>query len=415
MTQTQAQAPPATAAPPAPADRAEDVPRLLDRLQVLVVVACVLFGVLAALLQILSWQANGRAADNTEQVVRVQQIQSLLLRADALATNSYLVGGLEDPDARAEYDAAIDGVLRLVADAAEAQPADRKVLADLNAAVTTYTTAVTQARDYNRQQFPIGIAYLNDAGSSLRNTALPITKALADTNSDRAVDEMGGQHPFWLLLVGILVLGLLYVANRHVARRFHRRYNVGLVVAGVVVALVTVVVAGHAQVKARDNGDLRDGSYATAVDEATTRTAANNAKAIESQGLINRGSGSSVYEPKWDEQAAIVVDHASPNTLPLWEAYAAAHEAVRKADDAGEWDAAVDLATTTSTGSATELLDQVDASAEKVSAAAGAEAAEGFRSGSALSVLLIVLTGLAALVAAFAASRGIGVRRREYS
>ena len=347
--------------------------------------------------------------------MRVQEIQSLLLRADALATNSYLVGGLEDPDARAEYDAAIDGVLRLVADAAEAQPADRKVLADLNAAVTTYTTAVTQARDYNRQQFPIGIAYLNDAGRSLRNTALPITQALADTNSDRAVDEMGGQHPFWLLLVGLLALALFFVANRQVARRFHRRYNVGLVVAAAIVALVTVLVAGHAQVKHSDNNDLREGAYDTAVDEATARTSANNAKAIESQGLINRGSGDSVYEPKWDEQAAIVEDHASQDTLALWGEYVDAHDAVRKADDAGDWDAAVALATDTSDGSATALLDQVDASAAKVSADAGAEAAEGFRSGAALSVLLIVLTGLAALVAAFAASRGIGVRRKEYS
>ena len=90
-----------------------DTPRLLNRLQVLAVTACVLFGVVAALLQVLAWQANGRAADNTEQVVRVQEIKSLLLRADALATNSFLVGGLEPAEARAEYDDAIDDVLRL--------------------------------------------------------------------------------------------------------------------------------------------------------------------------------------------------------------------------------------------------------------------------------------------------------------
>ncbi len=53
-----------------------DTPRLLNRLQVLAVTACLLFGVVAALLQVLAWQANGRAADNTEQVVRVQEIKS---------------------------------------------------------------------------------------------------------------------------------------------------------------------------------------------------------------------------------------------------------------------------------------------------------------------------------------------------
>ncbi len=65
-----------------------DTPKLLNRLQVLAVTASLIFGVLAALLQVLAWQADGRAADNTEQVVRVQEIESLMLRADALATNT---------------------------------------------------------------------------------------------------------------------------------------------------------------------------------------------------------------------------------------------------------------------------------------------------------------------------------------
>ncbi len=209
--QAAAAAPPPQAAPAAapaptgqvvasPADRrfTENVPQLLNRLQAVAVATCLVFGVLAAVVQVLSMQANGRAADNTEQVVRVQQIQSLLLRADAIATNSYLNDGLEPAEARAEFDDAIDTTLRLITDAADAQPADRAVLADLNAAVATYTATVAQARDYNRQQLPIGIAYLNSADAGLRADALPITQALADTNSERAVDEMGGQHPIWL-------------------------------------------------------------------------------------------------------------------------------------------------------------------------------------------------------------------------
>ena len=44
--------------------------------------------------------------------MRVQDIQTSLLRADALATNAFLVGGLEPAEQRAEYDEAIDDVLR---------------------------------------------------------------------------------------------------------------------------------------------------------------------------------------------------------------------------------------------------------------------------------------------------------------
>lgn len=411
---------PATPAVPAPAaasarDLTEDVPRLLNRLQVLAVAACVLFGALAAILQVLSWQANGRAADNTEQVVRVQQIQSLLLRADAVATNSYLVGGLEPAAARAEYDESIETVLRLVADAAEAQPADRRVLADLNTAISSYTTSVAQARDYNRQQLVIGIAYLNDARTAMRSDVLPITEALADANAERATDEMGGQSPLWLLLAGAVALGALVVVNRQVAQRFHRRYNVGLVVAAVIVAAVTLATAWHAQSEHNDNESLQAGEYAAAVDAASARTAANNAKAIESLGLVNRGSGESVYEPLWQDQAEIVRDTADALTLMDWEAYVEAHAAIRDADDGGDWDAAVALATDTADGSATALLDQVDASAALEAETNGAQAAEGFRSGGSFSLVLIVVTGLGALIAAFAASRGIGTRRREYA
>lgn len=392
----------------------EDTPRLLNRLQVLAVAALVAFGAVAAVLQVLSWQAQGRAADNTEQVVRVQQIQSELLRADALATNSYLAEGLESAESRAEYDASIDTVLRLVADAADAQPADRQVLADLNTVVSSYATSVAQARDYNRQQLVIGIAYLNQAGRVLRGEALPITQALVDANADRAVDEMDGQSPVWLFWTGVAAIAVLYVVNRQIARRFRRRWNVGILVAALVTGLTTIVVAWHALAEQSGNDDIGGGAYQAAVDEASARTAANNAKAIESLGLVNRGSGSA-YEDQWNPQADIVEASASDETLASWFAYVDAHQAIREADDRGDWAAAVELARSTEPGSATAALDAVDASAAAVAEQRGAEAADGFRSGGTLSLVLVMVTGAAALIAAYAASRGIGTRRREYA
>lgn len=393
----------------------ENVPRLLNRLQAAAVATCLLFGVLAAVVQVLSWQAAGRAADNTEQVVRVQQVQSLLLRADAIATNSYLYDGLEPGDARAEYDAAIDGALRGITDAADAQPADRAVLADLNAAVSAYTTTVAQARDYNRQQLPIGIAYLNDAGTSLRADALPIVEALVAANSGRAEDEMRGQHPFWLLALGLLAVAALLWANAQVARRFKRRFNVGLMTAAVVVGAITLVAVAHAVLKNDDDEATRDGAYRTAVDEATARTSANNAKAFESLGLVNRGSGSTVWEPLFEQQSETVVDTASPRTAALWQDYLDRHAELRADDDAGRWDDAVAKATEAGDGTVTAALDAVDDNAAAVVEESGAEAADGFREGGALSVALALLTLLGAAFAAAAAARGIAQRRQEYS
>lgn len=410
----------ATPGAPAPAADAEarlrdDVPRLLNRLQVLAVAACVVFGVLAAVVQVMSWQADGRAADNTEQVVRVQEIQSQLLRADAVATNGYLVEGLESPEQRAAYDEAIDRVLALVAEAAEAQPADRAALADLNQTVTAYTTAVSQARDYNRQRLPIGIAYLNDAGTTLRSDALPVVRALVDANSDRAVDEMEGQHPWWLLGLGALAVVALFLVNRTIAQRFHRRVNVGVGVAAVLVAVTTLVAAAHAQSKASDNDDTRAGTYRTAVDEASARSAANDAKAAESLGLVNRGSGAVFEESTFAPAAEQVQKAASPRTLRLWNEYLAQHQRIRDLDQAGRWEDAVALATSTDPGAPTALLDETDANADRVTTEAAAAASDAFRSGGVVALLLVALTLLAGLAAAGAATWGVNQRRREYA
>ena len=392
----------------------EDVPRLLNRLQVIAVATCVLFAVAATVVQLVSWQASGRAADNTEQVVRVQQIQTSLLRADAVATTAFLVGGLEPAEARATYDEAIDDVLRLITDAAEAQSADRAVLADLNVEVRAYTTAVAQARDYNRQNFVIGIAYLNSAGDALRADALPIVQALVDANSERAVDEMEGQHPIWLLVIGILAVLALMLVNREIARRFHRRFNVGVVGAALGVGLLTVIVVVHAVNKGGDHADTRAGSYTTAVSEASARTAANDAKAQESQGLINRGSGAA-YEELFDEAAAVVEANASRGTLRLWNEYVALHQQVRALDNRGDWDAAVALATSTEADAPSAALDEVDAVAAGIVDEAADEATYAFGAGGILSVVLALLTLLGGLVAAGAATWGINQRRREYS
>ncbi|WP_193610233.1 hypothetical protein [Nocardioides lijunqiniae] len=403
----------AIAGHPAPA-AVEDVPRLLNRLQVLAVSVCVVFGVLAALLQLLAWQASGRAADNTEQLVRVQQIQSSLFRADALATNAFLVGGLEDAEQRVEYDAALDQALRQITDAADAQPADRKVLADLNTEVAAYATAITQARDNNRQGFPIGSNYLQQAGAELRADAVPILQGLSDANTERAQDEMDGQNTLPLFLVGLAAVAALWWVNRQLARRFRRRVNVGVAVAALAVTVVTLVaVVVSAGISGKHDG-LRDGSLTRAIDESTARTAANDAKAEESLRLIARGSGPAA-EPRWQERAAVVNDKASGETRPLWQDYVALHDEVVARDDEGDWNAAVGLATSTDAGSASAALTAFDQASQQLVSDAAESTSDSLRSGGVLAWLLMAVTLLVGLGSAGAVAWGVNQRRKEYA
>lgn len=437
MTQAPQQAPapaagPAVAAPPAPATPATaattgtataatsaraasiDVPNLLNRWQVIAVAACVLFAVLTSALQLLGWQANRSAADNTEQLVRVQSIQSTLFRADAIATTSFLVGGLERPEQRQAYDEAIDQVTRQIAEAAEAQPADKEVLAALNSVVNRFTNTNTQARDNNRQGFPVGAEYLRGASTQLRAEAQPLLTALTDANSARAEDELGAQHPWLMLLPGAVALTLLWWVNTQLAATFRRRFNVGIGAAFVVVGVLTLVAVAAASNQSGANDDLRDGSYRVAVNEATARTAANDAKSNESRRLGAQGSGA-VFEEGWQAAAAIVDAQASPRTLPLWQTYADLHTQVVAIEESGKYDEAVALATTVEAAGPTAALDAFDEASQALVEQTATDTTDRLRSGNSINLFLAALSLLLGLGAAGLATWGIAQRRREYA
>lgn len=426
MSQTatpQAAPPPAAAAPavspaaaPAPAGKGHvDTPALLNRWQLIGMTVAIVFGIVSALVQFLGWQADGRAADDTEQLVRVQKIQSSLLSADALATNAFLVGGLEDSGQRAKYDETIDAVFALITEAADAQPADKDVLADLNVAVNDYANAVTGARSANRQGFPVGAEYLSSARTELDATAGPILTALVDANTDRAEAAMDGQHPFWLLLIGIAAVVVLFLLNRQLAQAFRRRFNKGLAMAAVIVLAVTALAVFGAFLRDTSNDDLRDNEFAAAVSLAKTRTAANDAKATESLRLIKRGNGA-VFEEQWEASADQVEKGlARADAVADWQAYTEAHAAIVAKDDAGKWNDARILATSLEEDGATQHFSAFDAALADATDENAKAATDDLQSGRNIALAFSVLTVLLGVAAAVAVARGIGERRREFA
>ena len=130
-----------------------------------------------------------RGGENAAQLVRIQAIHTNLVRADADATNAFLVGGLEPADQRADYTSSMAQASRLIAEAAKAQPADGPALGALNSSVLTYAGLIEQARATNRQALPVGAQYLRVASSGLRSDALPILDALVKANDARVSAE----------------------------------------------------------------------------------------------------------------------------------------------------------------------------------------------------------------------------------
>ncbi len=347
--------------PPSPS-AVVSTPRRLRRLGTALVVLGVVFGVLAALTFVLMVTALGRASASTAQLIRVQQIQTNLLAADATATNAFLVGGLEPPAQRQAYDDAINAATTGITEAAEAEPADEQALSRLNEELVAYVALIEDARANNRQGFPVGAQYQRTASATLRADALPLLDNLVTANAQRAESQMGVWPIAILAVAGLGALAALVLAQVWLARRFRRRVNPG-VVAATVVVLVTWVIGLIAvgATGAAVNG-IKDGSFADVNAVATARIQGFNAKSNESLTLIARGSGAA-FEKAWTESAAQVTTSLADSSPPLrtpWDAYAAVHRQIRTLDDSGQWDQAVRLATGTGEGSSNATFGAFD-------------------------------------------------------
>ena len=396
-------------------------PSLLARWRIGVTAACLLALALTTTMLVLSWEATRSAASGTEQLVRVQQIKVNLLRADALATNAFLVGGLEPDSQRAAYQQALVDTQKSIADAAEAQPADRQALAALNAAVLSYAQDMELAGANNRQGFPVGQAYLTVASNGLRSTALPIVDNLVTASQQRTTDDMKTPDAGFVDLPALFGIIVLVLANRWLARRFRRRVNVGVAVASAIVLLggVAAFAVTYAQSSANDRLTEPAGAYTRVVLGATARSAGNDAKAQESLRLINRGQGAA-FEAAWKKDAAVVTgpryQGSGIEDIPtLWQAYADGHAKIVALDDQGDWDEAVALATSTAADSPGAAFAAFDDYAAQAVDSAATEAVDALRQRLTLLLAVAALVAVAGLVAAAAAWRGVTARLEEYA
>ena len=404
--------------PTAGAGNVRDTPDLLRRLSLVLVVTGVLVSLLGTLGLVLLERTLSRAQDDTAQLIRVQKIETDLLVADASATNTFLVGGLESPQRRDAYEQALAEVGSLVAQAARAQPADGAALAALNTKVLDYAATVESARANNRQGFPVGAQYLRQASASLRSDALPVADALVAANAQRAGSAMSTAWGWPPLLAAALGLAVFVVAQVWLARRFHRRINPGLLT-GTLVLAVLLISSAVALIALTGSVRLtRDDTFDDVNRVAAARIQANLAKSSESLTLIARGSGQA-YEQSWQSSSKAVETSLGPMrdaglVLQDWRAYATTHQQVRTLDDGGRWDDAVTLATGDGKDSANARFAPVDATLASILQGSGEATASSLgrhRPGLVVGIVLALLAGLAA---AWAGRRGVAARLREY-
>ncbi|MEP7192214.1 MAG: hypothetical protein ABI903_05055 [Actinomycetota bacterium] len=365
-----------------------------------------------------------RAGENAAQLVRIQAIHTNLVRADADATNSFLVGGLEPASQRASYTSSMDQASALIAQAAKAQPADGPALGALNTSVLTYAGLIEQARATNRQALPVGAQYLKLASSGLRSDALPILDELVKANDARVRAEFDTARGASTALITSGVLALLVLVGGMVwlSRRTHRYVNAPLAAATVAILVTLVVgVIVLASVGSRV-ATVRDGSYAATLATATSRIAAFDAKSNESLTLIARGSGTA-FEKTWQSSSKVVTDQSAAagrlssdatGLSGLWKSYADTHVKIRAADDDGQWDSAVQLAIGSGPASANATFNAFDTGSGAALTSSSRSASDSLDAPRTWLVLIGWLGLLVGIAAAISAWWGVSLRLEEY-
>lgn len=393
---------------------------------VAVVVGGLLFGIGSYGALVLRSSAIADARNHAAQLVRLQAIRSSLSQADAAATNAFLVGGLEPADQRASYDDGIARATASIAAASSGSSSDAPKLAEINQVLARYAGLIESARANNRQGFPVGAAYLRQAGNLLRTDALPQLLELVSAEENhitRAYDDIGSANAAFVVTLGLALLALVAV-QVWLSIKTRRTVNLNLAMATAIVVvggLLGATAMTFAQNKATD---VRSQSLSDTILLATSRSDAFNAKNNESLTLINRGNGLA-FEVKYHsamEHAVAQVEgigsdrssEPSAELVRLLDNYDLAHQEVRRLDDAGDWDAAVSLATSNDAKGTKVAFAAFDARSNVVLNQSAATVSDDLKTARRSLGWIAVLLLLAGFAAAVLAWRGIAERLREY-
>ncbi|MFN3219974.1 MAG: hypothetical protein ACE367_26080 [Acidimicrobiales bacterium] len=395
-------------------------PAQLRLLMLVLAVVAVLFAVVASVGVDRRDQALSSATDAAAQLIDAQSVQVAIARADALASENYLRGGIEDPATRAAYVAELETAGRGLVDVANrVGPADAQRLGEVSTQLGVYAGLVESARANNRQGFPVGAAYLrnaNAAAATMLSSLRDVQASLRDeVNADLDDADRAG---VWLHLVGWPLLGVLGAAGWWMNKRFKRLVNVPLAAAGVV-ALAAVLVGGTIAAAAMgDAEDAAGGPLRSADLAAQARSAGFDAHTQEFFTLITRGNAAAA-ETAWATAAANAQAAARElcdrsgdcNPLDRFGAYRSGFDDVRRLDAVeGDWDGAVAL----SLGDNAATFEAFDVASVDATQRNTAIAIDQLSSSNDRLGLVRAGVFVAGLAVAALAVVGVGQRLREY-
>jgi len=232
--------------------------------------------------------------DRSEPVAyAAQNLYADLSAVDAAAAAAFLAGGVQTAPIRRQYQQALAGASAALVDASAGATDvnERIAVAEITAELATYTGLVEAARANNVQGFPIGSGYLREASSLMQSDLLPEAEKVF-TGDMAAVDadqHAVGSTPIAGLVILGAVLAVLGICSRMMFVRTNRQFNLGLVIAAllVLVAIGWIAVATHLASSEIDHARHR--STARFGQLAAARILAQQGRTDETLQLIARG------------------------------------------------------------------------------------------------------------------------------
>ncbi|MFJ5773423.1 hypothetical protein [Streptomyces sp. NPDC093094] len=415
------------------------------------IIGAVLAALVVAFGAVTAWQTSDRAAAADAVLHESQPLSSAaadiyrsLADADTAASSGFLAGGQETEASRERYEkdirTAASGLVQAAGSSDPDSPA-AATIAELNRLLPEYKGLIERARANNRQGYPLGGAYLRYANDTMQTKMLPQAEKLYVSQNERLRDDYADATPYpWIAMaVGLAALGALGWAQRRNYLRTNRVLNHGLVAGSAATAVVLLwLVAGHSVARA----DLND-SYDHGVRSLNVlndaRIASLKARGNENLTLVNRGAETVEVRPgefrdkfdvAFEESMEDLADglaaaggladdtagaepvEAAGGSMKEWRTR---HEEARDADDAGDYQTALDRIIGAAADKPTgECFDAVDHNLDVALRHEQREFRQAADGGRAAMTGLTVGAAVLAVLGAAGALLGIGRRLSEY-
>nr|WP_043506532.1 hypothetical protein [Streptomyces glaucescens] len=398
-----------------------------------------------------AWQTTARSAAADDVLHNSQPLTSAaadiyrsLADANTAASSGFLAGGQETQADRDRYEKDIRTAAAKLVTAANSSDPDSpsaRTIAELNRLLPEYKGLIERARANNRQGYPLGGAYLRYANDKMQTEMLPAAEDLYTSENRRLRADYADATPYpWAAIaLGVAALAALAWAQHRTYRRTNRVLNHGLVAATAATTVVLVwLVVGHAVARAGLNDSYDHGIRSLDVLH-DARIASLKARGNENLTLVNRGAETvetapGTFADKFDvayqasmkdladglARAADLADddagarpvRAATGNMDAWRDR---HRQARDADDAGDYQAALDKVIGAKGDEPTgECFDNVDHHLQTAIAHEEREFARSAGDGRDAMTGLAAGAAVLALLGAAAAVLGIGRRLSEY-